>query len=105
MSEQDIWMPARNSGSENRVSRVAVSATEVLRQERLTNALDRAAVSGYKFFGGSGTTLIAAEKAGRRALVVERMPAYCDQIIKRWEMMTQEKAKTLSRAVVDCDIV
>jgi len=56
-------------------------------------------------FGGSGTTLIAAEKAGRRALVVERMPAYCDQIIKRWEIMTQEKAKILSSAVVDRDIV
>ena len=39
-------------------------------------------------FGGSGTTLIAAEKASRRAFVMERNPAYCDLIVQRWEDLT-----------------
>lgn len=50
----------------------------------------------FEPFGGSGTTLIAAEKAGRTAFLVERIPAYCDQVIKRWETMTQQQAKLLS---------
>lgn len=36
-------------------------------------------------FAGSGTTLIAAEKTGRRARIIEYDPAYCDTIIRRWE--------------------
>jgi DNA modification methylase len=36
-------------------------------------------------FAGSGTTLIAAEKTGRRARIIEYDPVYCDTIIRRWE--------------------
>lgn len=43
-------------------------------------------------FGGSGTTLIAAEKVGRRARVLEFDPAYCDTIVRRWEQYTGEHA-------------
>ena len=35
-------------------------------------------------FGGSGTTMIAAEKNGRHARLMELDPKYCDVIIKRW---------------------
>ena len=44
-------------------------------------------------FGGSGTTLIAAEMNGRRARVMEFDPKYCDVIIKRWQNFTGEQAK------------
>ena len=44
------------------------------------------------FFGGSGSTLIACEEAGRTAYVMELDPAYCDVIINRWEEATGEKA-------------
>jgi DNA modification methylase len=43
-------------------------------------------------FGGSGTTLIAAEKAGRQARLIELDPHYCDVTIRRWEKLTGEKA-------------
>jgi site-specific DNA-methyltransferase (adenine-specific) len=43
-------------------------------------------------FGGSGTTLIAAERAGRKALLMELDPKYCDVIVKRWEDFTGRKA-------------
>jgi DNA modification methylase len=39
-------------------------------------------------FAGSGTTLIAAEKAGRRAALIEIDPLYCDTIVRRWQSFT-----------------
>ena len=43
-------------------------------------------------FGGSGTTIIAAEQLHRRAYAMELSPRYCDAIISRWEAMTGKKA-------------
>jgi DNA modification methylase len=39
-------------------------------------------------FGGSGTTMIAAERAGRRARLVELDPRYVDVIVRRWQETT-----------------
>ncbi|MES2493239.1 MAG: DNA methyltransferase [Pseudomonadota bacterium] len=43
-------------------------------------------------FGGSGSTLIAAEKTGRRARMIEYDPLYCDTIVRRWEQLTGKRA-------------
>ncbi len=43
-------------------------------------------------FGGSGTTLIAAEKNGRVARLMELDPKYCDVIVKRWQEFTGKEA-------------
>jgi len=43
-------------------------------------------------FGGSGSTMIAAEQTGRRAFLMELDPPYCDVIIERWEKFTGRKA-------------
>jgi hypothetical protein len=43
-------------------------------------------------FGGSGTTLIAAEEHGRYARLMELDPKYCDVIVKRWQDFTGHKA-------------
>ena len=43
-------------------------------------------------FGGSGTTLIAAEKTQRSARILELDPKYCDVIIRRWQDYTGEQA-------------
>lgn len=48
--------------------------------------------SVYDPFLGSGTTLIAAEKLGRRCFGLEIDPGYCDVIVKRWEDFTGKKA-------------
>jgi len=45
------------------------------------------------FFGGSGTTLIAAQMEGRRAFLMEMEPKWCDLIIRRWEDTTGQKAE------------
>jgi DNA modification methylase len=46
-------------------------------------------------FGGSGSTIIACEKLGRQARLIELDPKYCDVIVKRWEDFTGRKAEHL----------
>ncbi len=43
-------------------------------------------------FGGSGTTLIAAEQMNRICYMMELDPKYCDVIVKRWETLTNKEA-------------
>ena len=43
-------------------------------------------------FGGSGTTMIAAERTGRRAVLLELDPCYADVIVRRWQEATGEAA-------------
>jgi DNA modification methylase len=54
-------------------------------------------------FGGSGTTVIACEKAGRHARVIEMEPKYCDVIIRRWEEFTGHRAERHDRTVGTID--
>jgi hypothetical protein len=44
-------------------------------------------------FGGSGSTLIAAEQTGRKAFLMELDPLYCDVIVQRFEQFTGQKAE------------
>lgn len=53
----------------------------------------------FEPFGGSGTTLIAAEHTGRVAAVIEKSPQYCDVIVRRWEDLTGKKATRNGPAV------
>ena len=48
-------------------------------------------------FGGSGSTLIACEKSGRRARLIELDPKYVDVIVKRWEEYTGKKGVLSNR--------
>jgi DNA modification methylase len=46
-------------------------------------------------FGGSGSTLIAAQMTGRRAFLMELDPPYCDVIVQRFESFTGKKAERI----------
>ena len=62
-------------------------------------ALDKTTRSNAKvldLFGGSGSTMIACEKLGRQARMMELDPKYCDVIVKRWEDFTGKKAVLLT---------
>jgi len=48
-------------------------------------------------FGGSGSTMIAAEQTGRKAYLMELDPLYCDVIVRRFEEFTGNKAERLPR--------
>jgi hypothetical protein len=47
-------------------------------------------------FGGSGSTLIAAQKTGRRGRVCELDPTYCDRILWRWEVFAKDDAERVA---------
>ena len=54
-------------------------------------------------FGGSGSTLIAAHKTGRKAYLCELDPIYCDRIIARWEAYAHDEA-TLVRPAQPAEV-
>ena len=56
-------------------------------------------------FGGSGSTLIAAHKTGRRAYLCELDPTCCDQIVRRWEAYAKDKAVKIASGLGDVDRV
>jgi DNA modification methylase len=59
----------------------------------------------YDPFCGSGTTIIAAERTGRKCLACELNPVYCDAIIRRWEQETGERAIRESDGLAFDDLV
>jgi DNA modification methylase len=64
--------------------------------ELATRALEYSSRPGENvldLFGGSGSTLIAAQMTDRRAYLMELDAAYCDVIVERWQQFTGKKAK------------
>ena len=52
-------------------------------------------------FGGSGSTLIAAEQTGRNAFLMELDQLYCDVIVQRFEKFTGKKAERIEASRKD----
>jgi hypothetical protein len=67
-----------------------------MRRPMLNNSSPGQAV--YEPFLGSGTTLIAAQTAGRICFAVELDPLYVDVAVRRWQAFTGEKASLLADA-------
>jgi DNA modification methylase len=84
----DIWFIKRPASSQEHPTMKPVELVErALRNSSKTRdtVLDP--------FGGSGTTMIACEKAGRQARLVELEPRYCDVAIRRWQEYTGDVAR------------
>jgi hypothetical protein len=56
-------------------------------------------------FGGSGSTLIAANKTGRRARLCELDPVYCDRILQRWETFAKDDAELVACGLYDREAI
>jgi len=56
-------------------------------------------------FGGSGSTLIAAHKTGRRGYLIELDPIYVDRIVRRWEEYAKDDGVLLATGETFTDIV
>ena len=63
---------------------------------RLMNNSSKAGWRIGDFFGGSGSTLMAAEQLGRTAFLMEKDPKYTDVIVRRWEAFTGQRAVILN---------
>jgi DNA modification methylase len=64
--------------------------------ELATRAIEYSSKPGENvldLFGGSGSTLIAAEQTGRQAFLMELDPLYADVIVQRYEQFTGKKAE------------
>lgn len=83
----DIWRVERTKKNDLHPTMKPVALVE----KALTDG-SKAKEVVLDLFGGSGTTLIAAEKNGRVARLMELDPKYCDVIVKRWEEFTGKKA-------------
>lgn len=88
------WAGMRQEDMKNKEKRVHPTQKPVALSEWVfeklqlkTNILD--------LFCGSGSTLIAAEKTGRKCYGMELDPKYCDVIVKRWEDFTGKKAEKI----------
>lgn len=85
--QSDVWDVARPKKSEEHPTMKPV--------ELVVRAINNSSKRGnivIDLFGGSGTTLIAAEQTGRRCRMMELDPKYVDVIIARWERLTGKQA-------------
>lgn len=92
-----FWCGARNQGDVWQINKPAkndlhptMKPVELVERAILNSSKSRDLVLDP--FGGSGTTMIAAEKSGRYARLIEMDPKYVDVIVKRWESFTGETA-------------
>lgn len=87
-SQSDVWQIGRDKTS----GYVHPTQKPVALIEKALQNSSKKGDTIIDCFGGSGTTLIAAEKNGRVARIMELDPKYVDVIVKRWEDFTGKKA-------------
>lgn len=80
----DVWQIDREVQENHPTAKPVDLIVRALKSFKGKNVLD--------LFGGSGSTLIAAEKTGRTSFTMEISPQYCDVILARWEKFTGRKA-------------
>lgn len=87
-SQSDVWYMSRGSTGDY----VHPTQKPVELIERAINNSSKAGDVVIDCFGGSGSTMIAAEKNGRYSRLMELDPKYCDVIVKRWQDFTGQQA-------------
>jgi DNA modification methylase len=84
-NESDLWSIKKDTNYVHPTQKpVELSVRAFGNHVKLLNVLD--------LFGGSGSTMIGAEQAGRNCRMMELDPKYCDVIIKRWQDFTGQEA-------------
>ena len=87
-AQSDIWYMSR--GATGKYVHPTQKPVELVEK-----AISNSSKSGdiiLDVFGGSGSTMLAAEKIGRCSRIMELDPKYCDVIVTRWEQFTGKKA-------------
>jgi DNA modification methylase len=83
----DVWQIAKPRANDLHPTMKPVELVE-----RAINNSSRPGETVMDPFGGSGTTLIAAERTGRQARLIELDPKYVDVIVRRWQEFTGREA-------------
>jgi len=86
----EVWQFERVKGADRH--RHATPKPVEMMQRVMKSSAPNGAVTVEPFLG-SGSTLIGAEKTGRKCYGMELDPKYCDVIVKRWEEFTGKKAE------------
>jgi DNA modification methylase len=89
---QDVWRIQRTMGRNDKhaTAKPIELCARAIRHASKQNEIV------LDIFGGSGSTLIAAEQTNRICYMMELDPKYCDVIIKRWETLTGQKAELVN---------
>ncbi len=87
----DVWSVKKI----NPQSMVHLTEKPVELARRAMEFSSRAGENVLDLFGGSGSTLMAAEQTGRKAFLMELDMPYCDVIVQRWETFTGKKAERI----------
>ena len=92
-----FWCGARDQGDIWFVDKPTVNDLHptmkpVALVERAINNSSKTRDIVFDCFGGSGTTMIACEKTGRSARLIELEPKYCDVIVRRWQEFSGKQA-------------
>lgn len=88
--QSDVWLIDRPSKNEHHPTEKPIS----LPAKAIRNSSKRGEIV-LDVFGGSGSTLMAAQQLQRKCYTMELSPAYCDVIINRWENLTGQKAELI----------
>ena len=88
-AQSDVWYSSRGATGDY----VHPTQKPVELIERAVTNSSKSGDITLDLFGGSGSTMIACEKNGRNAYLMELDPKYCDVIIKRWQNFTGKQAK------------
>ena len=86
---RDVWEFGRVTGEERHGH--ATPKPVAMMERVMLSSLPKGGLC-VEPFGGSGSTLMGAEKTGRACYSMELNPIYCDVIVKRWEDFTGKKA-------------
>lgn len=87
-AQSDVWAMSR--GDTGKYVHPTQKPVELI--ERALGNSSKGGDTVLDVFGGSGSTLIACEKTGRDARLMELDPKYCDVIVKRWQEFTGKQA-------------
>ena len=99
-AQSDVWSMSR--GATGKYVHPTQKPVELI--ERALNNSSKGGDTVLDVFGGSGSTLIACEKTGREARLMELDPKYCDVIVKRWQEFTGKQAILEADGRLFCDL-